>query len=1493
MLVNLLFIYVYLKSSINLVGEKPKINLSGYGIGRAIIRVYEVPHGYEFFKKSSSILYPTIIEKGKIFNTFESIEKGIKEARKKIRNYFRRNIKTEERREITENFKIKKLEEEVLKFPSPLKEYELIEEWIEDFGQTWISKDIEINVYKKGVYIVEVSNAYSRKFIPLIITDIGFITKQDRENFYLFAQNLFTSEPLKGANVCIKLNEKTLKEGKTDENGIFYFKMKEVQSAHDFQVILSYNGSIALSTSYAPWAEFPPERIYIYTDRPLYRPNDKVFFKIVARILEEENYRSYTGSLRVKILNPKDNILYDKELNTNEFGTCYDSLILPENANLGTYRINANFKDKEFSQIFKVEAYRKPEFSVKVDVEPKVLTTGEKAKIKIKGEYFFGAPVSQGKVKLKISRRPFYYDHEFYEYTWEQEFLDEIEGNLNERGELVHEYEIQEIDRYYTYIVDVSLEDESGLEQREKGFFKAGRSKYYTFLTTDKYSYKKGEEIEIYANVIDLEGKGLKEGNVKIKIFEKEYDIKIKEGKGILKVKAVKAGWFKIAMEFKDEKEFLLSSHANVYVYEEGYTFEYEENRIEIITEKKEYIPGERLKAIIFSPFERGYLFYTIENYGIEKVGVVRIEKNTGIIEFKIKEIHIPNFHISISGNRKLNFYEAKKEIKVNSESKRLNITFELEKKRYLPQEKAKIKVKVNDYKGKPQESEISIFIVDEALFSLQRPLEEDIFFFFYPQKGIYSSCNSSSSWNFWEVGYLFEEEGVRKKDFLYHLAKKDLETYPRFAMKGIGEEMMIRKEFKDLAFCVLRRSTDKNGEAEFEIKLPDNLTTWRIRVKAKVKDKFGEEEHKFIVSKDLLARLILPRFLRERDTVEIKGIVHNYQDKKDYINFQIDARGVELLGKEDVSVGEVLPGGLKSTNFKVYAAKPGIADFTLIAKGKNSYDALNLKIPILPHGMEKILSISNILKNDKSEIEFEIPEDIENFSSALYISPSYQNAVFSSLKELIGYPYGCVEQTMSKFLPNVAVKDIIEKAGVKDPLFTKELPKMIEKGLQRLYTFQHADGGWGWWENDESHPFNTAYVLYGLGLLKRTGYRVNDEVIQKGVKKLKEFLEQENLSDYDKAFLLYSLSFYERIKKEDIEKYLVGKIESPYIISLISLILSQDKKQGEIYFSKLKEMAINVNGVSYFQDMFLKSNHGTIYADPLFVTSKALLSSLYYIPNDEFCTRLSFYLLNKRKGAMWHSTITTSSTIISLGEYMEKRGLFDFDLSLNLKINDRNFGNYTIKRENINEYNSPKIIPTDILSKGKNKIVFEKSGKGEILYSFFVKYYSTEENIKAGGAEFKVLKEIWRLQPIREGNKIIYKKIPFYGYTKKGEYLFVKIKVQCNSEMEYFMLEDPLPAGCEVEKERERFYIEGESKYRGDYYYDYDGWDWDWIGEEIHDDRIAFFRTRLYPGTYEFSYILRTYLPGRFHVMPAKGSLMYFPDIFAHSDEYVIKISE
>jgi uncharacterized protein YfaS (alpha-2-macroglobulin family) len=94
----------------------------------------------------------------------------------------------------------------------------------------------------------------------------------------------------------------------------------------------------------------------------------------------------------------------------------------------------------------------------------------------------------------------------------------------------------------------------------------------------------------------------------------------------------------------------------------------------------------------------------------------------------------------------------------------------------------------------------------------------------------------------------------------------------------------------------------------------------------------------------------------------------------------------------------------------------------------------------------------------------------------------------------LVEYPYGCVEQTMSRFLPAVAVKDATRHAPIGlPPDVAARLPDVLAKGLARLYAFQHDDGGWGWWEHDATDDRMTTYVVHGLARCRVAGVAVSE----------------------------------------------------------------------------------------------------------------------------------------------------------------------------------------------------------------------------------------------------------------------------------------------------------------------------------------------------------------------------------------------------------------
>ena len=202
-----------------------------------------------------------------------------------------------------------------------------------------------------------------------------------------------------------------------------------------------------------------------------------------------------------------------------------------------------------------------------------------------------------------------------------------------------------------------------------------------------------------------------------------------------------------------------------------------------------------------------------------------------------------------------------------------------------------------------------------------------------------------------------------------------------------------------------------------------------------------------------------------------------------------------------------------------------GTLTVTLRVKSDKAADAVRLSVPIGPLAVPEVASI---IGNTTSSAEhtIELPANTIKEISTLQIdlSPSIAASILDGLAYLTGYPYGCVEQTMSKALPNAVVGRAFNALGVDNPHIKADLPRKVNAGLQRLYGYQHNDGGWGWWFDDSTDDYQTAYVLFGLAMTKQAGYEVDAGVIERGAKYLTERLP--NIDDErTKAYALFALA--------------------------------------------------------------------------------------------------------------------------------------------------------------------------------------------------------------------------------------------------------------------------------------------------------------------------------------------------------------------------------
>jgi uncharacterized protein YfaS (alpha-2-macroglobulin family) len=162
----------------------------------------------------------------------------------------------------------------------------------------------------------------------------------------------------------------------------------------------------------------------VYTDRSVYRPQQKVFFKIVA----------YSGSARrsslktsmpgeiltVRLIDPNNKVVVTKSLKTSAFGTASGEFIIPAGRPLGSWLVDSIGSHSGRAQI-KVEEYKRPSFETKISEAVVPLRLNKKAVFKGEAKYYFGLPVSQGAVRWRISRvprMPFWWS--YYGWSWWQ-----------------------------------------------------------------------------------------------------------------------------------------------------------------------------------------------------------------------------------------------------------------------------------------------------------------------------------------------------------------------------------------------------------------------------------------------------------------------------------------------------------------------------------------------------------------------------------------------------------------------------------------------------------------------------------------------------------------------------------------------------------------------------------------------------------------------------------------------------------------------------------------------------------------------------------------------------------------------------------------------------------------------------------------------------------------------------------------------------------------
>lgn len=381
-----------------------------------------------------------------------------------------------------------------------------------------------------------------------------------------------------------------------------------------------------------------------------------------------------------------------------------------------------------------------------------------------------------------------------------------------------------------------------------------------------------------------------------------------------------------------------------------------------------------------------------------------------------------------------------------------------------------------------------------------------------------------------------------------------------------------IRTDFRATALWIPDVTTGTDGTARVEFTYPDSVTSWHATARVATRgNAFGVGQVITRTHKPLIARLQTPRFLVTGDRATISAVINNNTDEPISLAPELLAEGVELLGggtgNSAPAAALAIPAqGTGRADWSVLASAPGPLALTVLADAGAHRDAVERHLMAHDHGIDKLAYAAGTLRSAEAVVNVQLPADRQPGSTRalVQVTPSLAVSLLDALPYLIDYPYGCTEQTMSRFVPAVITAATMRDLGLsatdvldrvfgeaaaapttrlpQQPTNLEQLDRVVQLGLQRLYDFQRHDGGWGWWAESPADHYMSAYVLWGLILARNAGVVVDRNVVEEAVRFLHRQLV-EDATDLDtQAWMLHALATYEIGRQRELRNAAPGR---------------------------------------------------------------------------------------------------------------------------------------------------------------------------------------------------------------------------------------------------------------------------------------------------------------------------------------------------------------
>ncbi len=1031
-------------------------------------------------------------------------------------------------------------------------------------------------------------------------------------------------------------------------------------------------------------------------------------------------------------------------------------------------------------------------------------------------------------------------------------------------------------------------------------------------------------------------------------------------------------GQYKVSARVMDDKERWNESEFTIWV-PGGKTppkRNVEQEEAQLIPNKKDYNAGETAELLVISPFPQAEGVLTLRRGGIVKTERFSIKDSSITLRVPLEERYLPNIYAQVDlvgasprpddkGEidpklaKRPAFASGQINLQISTDSRKLNVSAEPETATIEPGGETKVNVAVTDKNGEPvANSEVAVVVVDESVLALAGYSIGDPLAAFYGQRGdgvtnFHSRKDvllanpldvkpEDLNENRQALGAGVRDQAARKsapRPTSLATAKTEEAVAESKVMADNEDDspsadqdkpINLRTNFDALAVFAPHVVTDSNGKATVAVKLPDNLTRYRITaVSVDSGKRFGKGESNLTARQPLMVRPSAPRFMNFGDKVELPVVVQNQTDKDMAVDVAVRATNAELTGDSGKRV-LVKANDRSEVRFAVSTVSAGTARFQFAVSSGKWSDAAEISLPVwTPATTEAFATYGTTDQNGAIFQPVQTPGDVYPQFGGLEVTTSSTQLqeLTDAFIYLYRYPYECSEQISSRMISIAALRDVLQAFKSKDFPTKEALDASFAKDIDILKGRQRSDGSFGLWSQRREryeYPFLTVHVAHALALAKSKGYKVPQDMIDKTkpyLKDIEKHFDEWHRRSKEVRWTISAYTLYVRamMGDKDVAKAKallleagIEKLPFEALGWILSVIGDDQGSTAQIeaikrfLMNRTTETAATANFVTDYGDGAWLIMYSNRRADGVLL--EALLKTEAAMPGlgvntSDLIPKIVRGLLDHRTKGAWSNTQENVFILLALDRYFNAYEKVTPDFVTRIWLGNAYAGEQAFKGRSVdsNQLDIPMSYLVD--QGGTSNLILDKQGAGRLYYRIGMKYAPKNLKLEPADYGFTVLRSY---EAVDEQDDVKQNADGTWTF-KAGARVRVRLTMVAQARRYHVALVDNLPAGLEIlnpalattesipgDSGNTSVIEYGSRSYGRGWYW----WRQYWFEHQnFRDERAEAFASLLWEGVYNYSYVARATTPGQFVVPPAKAEEMYHPETFGRTGTDFVKV--